>query len=217
MTSPNALPASLANLDWSKGDGLLPVVVQHAVDGRVLMLGYMNVEALEHTLATRQVTFYSRSKQRLWTKGESSGHVLALESVAGDCDRDTLLVLARPHGPTCHQGTETCFDGQPAPQVASIAFLAELEQIIRARVAGGDAGSYTAKLYSRGIKKVAQKVGEEGLEVALAAVAEDDGAFLGECADLLFHFEVLLKARGMQLADVAAELARRHASRAAAG
>lgn len=215
MTFPNALPASLATLDWSKGDGLLPVVVQHAVDGRVLMVGYMNAEALTHTLATRQVTFYSRSKQRLWTKGESSGHVLALESVAGDCDRDTLLVLALPHGPTCHQGTDTCFDGQPAPIVSGIAFLAQLEQVISARIAADDDGSYTAKLYSRGIKKVAQKVGEEGLEVALAAVAEDDGAFLGECADLLFHLEVLLKARGMQLADVAGELARRHASRVA--
>lgn len=217
MSSLDTLSASLANLDWSKGDGLLPVVVQHAVDGRVLMVGYMNAEALAHTLATRQVTFYSRSKQRLWTKGESSGHVLALESVAGDCDRDTLLVLARPHGPTCHQGTDTCFDGQPSPAVTGISFLAELEQVIRARIAAGNDSSYTAKLYSRGLKKVAQKVGEEGLEVALAAVAEDDAAFLGECADLMFHLEVLLKARGMQLADVAGELARRHADRTGSG
>lgn len=213
MTSHNALPAALANLDWSKGDGLLPVVVQHAVDGRVLMLGYMNGDALAHTLATGHVTFYSRSKQRLWTKGESSGNVLRVESIAGDCDRDTLLVLAHPDGPTCHQGTDTCFDGQPAPRVTGISFLTELEQVIRARVASGEDSSYTAKLYSRGIKKVAQKVGEEGLEVALAAVAEDDDAFLGECADLLFHLEVLLNARGMELATVAAELARRHASR----
>ncbi|MEY4377012.1 MAG: hypothetical protein RJB26_1562 [Pseudomonadota bacterium] len=217
MTLAPALSGSLANLDWSKGDGLLPVVVQHAVDGRVLMLGYMNAEALAHTLATRQVTFYSRSKQRLWTKGESSGHVLKLESVAGDCDRDTLLVLAHPHGPTCHEGTDTCFEGQPAPRVTGISFLAELEQVIRSRIAGGEDGSYTAKLYARGIKKLAQKVGEEGLEVALAGVAEDDAAFLGECADLLFHLEVLLKARGMQLADVAGELARRHADRTASG
>ena len=208
---------SLANLDWRKGDGLLPVVVQHAVDGRVLMLGYMNAEALEQTLATSHVTFFSRSKQRLWMKGESSGHVLVVESVTGDCDRDTVLVLARPKGPTCHEGTDTCFAGQPAPAVADIAFLAELEQVIRARIAGGGDSSYTAKLYSRGIKKVAQKVGEEGLEVALAAVAEDDKDFLGECADLLFHLEVLLHARGMRLGDVAAELARRHADRTAAG
>lgn len=208
---------SLANLDWSKGDGLLPVVVQHAVDGRVLMLGYMNSAALEQTLATGHVTFFSRSKQRLWMKGESSGHVLVVESVTGDCDRDTVLVLARPKGPTCHEGTDTCFAGQPAPAVADIAFLAELEQVIRARIAGGGDSSYTAKLYSRGIKKVAQKVGEEGLEVALAAVAEDDKDFLGECADLLFHLEVLLHARGMRLGDVAAELARRHADRTAAG
>ncbi len=208
---------SLANLDWRKGDGLLPVVVQHAVDGRVLMLGYMNAEALEQTLATSHVTFFSRSKQRLWMKGESSGHVLVVESVTGDCDRDTVLVLARPKGPTCHEGTDTCFAGQPAPAVADIAFLAELEQVIRARIAGGGDSSYTVKLYSRGIKKVAQKVGEEGLEVALAAVAEDDKDFLGECADLLFHLEVLLHARGMRLGDVAAELARRHADRTAAG
>jgi phosphoribosyl-ATP pyrophosphohydrolase/phosphoribosyl-AMP cyclohydrolase len=216
MSATETRNASLDALDWSKGDGLLPVVVQHAVDGRVLMLGYMNSEALEQTVTTGHVTFYSRSKQRLWMKGESSGHVLVVESIAGDCDRDTVLVLARPKGPTCHEGTDTCFAGQPAPAVADIAFLSELEQVIRARIAGGDDSSYTAKLYARGVKKVAQKVGEEGLEVALAAVAEDDSAFLGECADLLFHLEVLLQARGMRLGDVAAELARRHADRTAA-
>jgi phosphoribosyl-ATP pyrophosphohydrolase/phosphoribosyl-AMP cyclohydrolase len=216
MSATETRNASLDALDWSKGDGLLPVVVQHAVDGRVLMLGYMNSEALEQTVTTGHVTFYSRSKQRLWMKGESSGHVLVVESIAGDCDRDTVLVLARPKGPTCHEGTDTCFAGQPAPAVADIAFLSELEQVIRARIAGGDDSSYTAKLYARGVKKVAQKVGEEGLEVALAAVAEDDKAFLGECADLLFHLEVLLQARGMRLGDVAAELARRHADRTAA-
>jgi phosphoribosyl-ATP pyrophosphohydrolase/phosphoribosyl-AMP cyclohydrolase len=217
MSATETRNASLAALDWSKGDGLLPVVVQHAVDGRVLMLGYMNAEALDQTVATGYVTFFSRSKQRLWMKGESSGHVLVVESITRDCDHDTLLVLARPKGPTCHEGTDTCFAGQPAPAVAEIAFLAELEQVIRARIAAGDDSSYTAKLYSRGIKKVAQKVGEEGLEVALAAVAEDDNAFLGECADLLFHLEVLLQARGMRLREVAAELARRHADRTAAG
>jgi len=216
MSATETRNASLDALDWSKGDGLLPVVVQHAVDGRVLMLGYMNSAALEQTVTTGHVTFFSRSKQRLWMKGESSGHVLVVESIAGDCDRDTVLVLARPKGPTCHEGTDTCFAGQPAPAVADIAFLSELEQVIRARIAGGDDSSYTAKLYARGIKKVAQKVGEEGLEVALAAVAEDDSAFLGECADLLFHLEVLLQARGMRLGDVAAELARRHADRTAA-
>lgn len=217
MSATHPQQVSLANLNWSKGDGLLPVVVQHAVDGRVLMLGYMNSAALEQTLATGHVTFFSRSKQRLWMKGESSGHVLVVESVTGDCDRDTVLVLARPKGPTCHEGTDTCFAGQPAPAVAEIAFLAELEQVIRARIAEGDDSSYTAKLFSRGIRKVAQKVGEEGLEVALAAVAEDDQAFLGECADLLFHLEVLLQVRGMRLRDVAVELARRHADRTGAG
>ena len=208
----------LQELDWSKGDGLLPVIVQHAVDGRVLMLGYMNQEALAVTLQTGKVTFHSRSKQRLWTKGESSGHFLQVERIEPDCDRDTLLVLARPQGPTCHLGTDTCFTDQPAPVATSIAFLVELEQVIAARIAAGSAtGSYTAKLHARGMTKMAQKVGEEGLEVALAAVAEADGAFLGECADLLFHLEVLLHARGKKLADVAGELARRHADRTGAG
>ena len=145
MSANHPQQASLANLDWSKGDGLLPVVVQHAVDGRVLMLGYMNAEALEQTLTTGHVTFFSRSKQRLWMKGESSGHVLVVESVTGDCDRDTVLVLARPKGPTCHEGTDTCFAGQPAPAVTEIAFLADLEQVVRARIAGGDDSRYTAK------------------------------------------------------------------------
>ena len=209
--------SALPELDWSKGDGLVPVVVQHALDGRVLMLGYMNREALAATMATGRVTFHSRSKQRLWTKGESSGHFLTVEHIAADCDRDTLLVLARPEGPTCHLGTDTCFDGQPAPAAASIAFLAQLERIIAARIAEGAQGSYTAKLFARGRHKMAQKVGEEGLEVALAAVAEEDDAFLGECADLLFHLEVLLAARGKTLSAVTDELARRHLDRTGAG
>ena len=208
---------ALPELDWNKGDGLLPVVVQHALDGRVLMLGYMNREALEVTVATGRVTFHSRSKQRLWTKGETSGHFLMVEHIATDCDRDTLLVLARPAGPTCHLGTDTCFDGQPVPTATSLAFLAQLELIIAARIAAGGDTSYTAKLFARGRNKMAQKVGEEGLEVALAAVAEDDGAFIGECADLLFHLEVLLAARGQTLSTVANELARRHAERAGPG
>lgn len=204
---------ALPELDWEKGGGLLPAVVQHALDGRVLMLGYLDREALAVTQATGHVTFHSRTKQRLWTKGETSGHYLEVVKITTDCDRDTLLILARPLGPTCHLGTDTCFTGQPAPAGARMAFLAELECVIASRIAAGSEGSYTAKLYARGLNKIAQKVGEEGVETALAAIAEADGAFVGECADLLFHLAVLLKARGKTLADVVDELARRHAER----
>lgn len=205
-------PDAFARLDWDKDGGLLPAVVQHALDGRVLMLGYMNREALAATQASGRVTFYSRSKQRLWMKGESSGHVLQVERISVDCDHDTLLVLALPHGPTCHTGADTCFHDDPQPAATSLAFLARLEQVIAARVAAGGEGSYTAKLFAAGPKRMAQKVGEEGLEVAIAALAEDDAALIGESADLLFHLAVVLKSRGLSLSAVADELARRHAS-----
>lgn len=199
-------------LDWAKGDGLLPVVVQHWLTGEVLMLGYMNAEALAKTQATGQVTFFSRSKQRLWTKGETSGHVLTLKSLRKDCDADTLLVEAEPHGPTCHKGTSSCFgdDVQPA-----LGFLAELDALIAQRYAERPAGSYTTKLFEGGIRRMAQKVGEEGVETALAAVAQDDEALLGEAADLIYHLTVTLRARGLGLADVAAVLAQRHSVREA--
>ncbi len=206
---------SLADLDWSKGAGLLPVVVQHASDGRVLMLGYMNQAALATTLSTRRVTFFSRSKQRLWMKGETSGHVLEVQRVASDCDHDTLLVLALPKGPTCHTGAPTCFRDNPAPAVAPLAFLTELETVIAARASETSTSSYTASLFAAGTKRMAQKVGEEGLEVALAAVAEGDAALLGESADLLFHLMVLLKSRKLGLAEVVQELERRHESKTA--
>ena len=183
------------SLAWDKQDGLLPAVVQDADTRRVLMVGYMNREALQVTLDTGKVTFFSRSKQRLWTKGESSGHVLAMLAIEADCDRDTLLVQARPHGPTCHLGTTSCFPSAPGD------VLGALQALIRTRDAERPPGSYTTKLFEAGIKRIAQKVGEDGLETALAAVAEEDGALLGESADLLYHLVVLLQARGLSLAD----------------
>ena len=193
------------NPDWSKG--LIPAVVQDADTGLVLMLGYMNEEALAHTRRSGQVTFYSRSKQRLWTKGESSGHFLELVSVAVDCDADTLLVLARPKGPTCHNGTTTCFGEFPGPELA---FLGELDRLIETRQRERPAGSYTTKLFDAGTRRIAQKVGEEGVETALAAVAQDADALLGEAADLVYHLTVLLRDKGLGLADVAGKLRERH-------
>ena len=198
-----------SRLDWEKGDGLLPVIVQHWLSGEVLMLGYMNAEALARTQDIGQVTFYSRSKQRLWTKGESSGHVLALKSIRIDCDADTLLVHAEPHGPTCHLGTSSCFGEGVRP---STGFLGELDGLVAQRHAERPLGSYTTKLFDGGIRRMAQKVGEEGVETALAAVAQDDHELLGEAADLIFHLTVVLRARGLSLTDVVALLARRHAA-----
>ena len=195
-------PAS-ASLDWDKGDGLLPAIVQDAATLRVLMLGYMDRAALEATVATRRVTFFSRSKGRLWTKGESSGHWLDLVSLDVDCDGDTLLVLAHPRGPTCHLQRDSCFPDAPG------SLLAELAALVERRHGEMPAGSYTTRLFEGGIRRIAQKVGEEGVETALAAVAEDDDALLGEAADLLFHLLVLLRARGLGLADVEAKLATR--------
>jgi len=196
-----------SRLDWPKGDGLLPAIVQHWLTGEVLMLGYMNAEALAATQSSGHVTFFSRSKQRLWMKGETSGHVLALKSVCMDCDADTVLVQAEPQGPTCHTGTRSCFcDAVQAP----LGFLAELDALIAQRHEHRPAGSYTTKLFEGGIRRMAQKVGEEGVETALAAVAQDDEALLGEAADLIYHLTVALRARGLGLADVATVLAKRH-------
>jgi phosphoribosyl-AMP cyclohydrolase / phosphoribosyl-ATP pyrophosphohydrolase len=194
----------LQGLDWAKGDGLLPVIVQDASNLRVLMLGYMNIEALAATHDSGFVTFYSRSKQRLWKKGESSGHVLELVSIEADCDNDTLLVLAKPHGPTCHLQRDSCFPGAPA------SFLGDLDALVQQRERDRPTGSYTARLFDEGIRRIAQKVGEEGVETALAAVVQDDAALLGESADLLFHLTVLLRARGLSLQDAVAVLQQRH-------
>ncbi len=203
-------------LDWSKGGGLLPAIVQDAGNGAVLMLAYMNAEALAQTLATGRVTFWSRSKRRLWTKGETSGHFLELVDVAADCDGDTLLVLANPLGPACHTGTPTCW-GENAPRAAgeALGFLSRLDQIIRRRIADRPEGSYTTRLLHQGTRRIAQKVGEEGLELALAAVAQSNEEIVGEAADLLYHTLLLLRVKGLSLADVTAELEARHDARTA--
>jgi len=193
-----------SQLDWSKGDGMLPAIVQHAATGVVLMLGFMNYEALSRTLETKRVTFFSRTKQRLWTKGETSGHWLDVVNVSADCDADTLLVLARPAGPVCHTGAATCFPESARP------FLATLDALIESRARARPEGSYTTKLFDAGVRRIAQKVGEEGVETALAAVAQDDDALLDESADLLYHLLVLLRARGLGLSDMVERLQKRH-------
>jgi len=202
---------NLTRLDWDKGNGLLPAIVQHAVDGRVLMLGYMNEAALRRTLTDGRVTFFSRSRNQLWTKGETSGHFLHVTHVSADCDRDSILVLAHPDGPTCHNGTPTCFADSREPQASRIAFLATLQATIAQRIADSPEGSYTARLFASGVTRIAQKVGEEGVETALAAVTRDDPELIGECADLLYHLLVLLKSRNLTLERVVEELAARHA------
>ena len=175
-------------LAWDKMDNLLPAIVQDALSGKVLMQGYMDQDALTRTFETGKVTFFSRSKQRLWTKGETSGNTLDLVSVACDCDQDSLLVLANPNGPTCHTGVESCwFDGD----VADYTFVGDLERVLAARKSADPESSYTAKLYSKGVKRIAQKVGEEGVETALAATVMDKEELRNEAADLLYHLTVL--------------------------
>ncbi|MCG8496278.1 MAG: bifunctional phosphoribosyl-AMP cyclohydrolase/phosphoribosyl-ATP diphosphatase HisIE, partial [Enterobacterales bacterium] len=185
-------------LAWDKMDNLLPAIVQDALSGKVLMQGYMDQDALAKTLETGKVTFFSRSKQRLWTKGETSGNTLDLVSVACDCDQDSLLVLANPNGPTCHTGVESCwFDGN----TPAFTFLADLERVLAARKDADPKSSYTASLYNKGIKRIAQKVGEEGVETALAATVHDKEQLKNEAADLLYHLTVLLQASDMSLND----------------
>ncbi|MGA8705758.1 MAG: bifunctional phosphoribosyl-AMP cyclohydrolase/phosphoribosyl-ATP diphosphatase HisIE [Steroidobacteraceae bacterium] len=202
-------PAELARIDWDKGGGLVPAIVQDARDGSVLMLGYMNREALQRTLESRRVTFFSRSRGTLWQKGESSGNQLELRALLIDCDADTLLLQALPSGPVCHTGTGSCFGDAVQPPLA---FLDELQRIIAQRIAQPTEASYTAGLFRGGIRRMAQKTGEEGLEVALAACTESDQALLGESADLIYHLLVLLHARGLSLPQVAEILRARHRS-----
>jgi phosphoribosyl-ATP pyrophosphohydrolase/phosphoribosyl-AMP cyclohydrolase len=204
-------PGDIDQLDWEKMDGLMPAIVQDAFDGRVLMQGYMNREALTHSLLGRQVTFWSRSQQKLWTKGETSGNTLQLRAVHADCDRDCLLVLAVPDGPTCHRNTDTCFDEEAAITPA-LAFLANLERLVHDREASRPAGSYTTSLFEAGTKRIAQKVGEEGVETALAAVAGDREELINESADLLYHLLVLLKSKDTRLEEVISVLESRHGS-----
>ncbi len=199
----NMAMIDLDALAWDKQGGLLPAIVQDAATLRVLMLGYMDRAALGATFASGKVTFFSRSKGRLWTKGESSGNVLELVSIDADCDGDTLLVQARPQGPTCHLQRPSCFPDAPADG------LAELDELIARRERERPRGSYTTKLFEDGIRRIAQKVGEEGVEAVLAAVAQDDAALLAEAADLLYHLTVLLRARGLGLEDARLVLASR--------
>jgi phosphoribosyl-ATP pyrophosphohydrolase/phosphoribosyl-AMP cyclohydrolase len=207
---PQLTPAQIDALDWSKAGGLLPAIVQHARTGQVLMLGFMNAEALHATIELKRVTFFSRSKQRLWTKGETSGNFLHLVAAAADCDRDSLLITAIPDGPTCHTGTDSCFGDAIGASGARYAFLSQLESVIAQRISARPEASYTARLWAEGTGRLAQKVGEEGVEVALAAVTQTPAELRGEAADLVFHLALLLKARDLSLADVVAELERRH-------
>lgn len=213
IAGPTLLPESL---DWDKGDGLLPAIVQDADSLRVLMLGYMDRTALRATLSNRLVTFYSRSRQRLWTKGETSGNVLDLVGLEADCDSDAILVQARPRGPTCHLQRVSCFAGAPsvagsAPEApADVGFLGELDALIATRARERPAGSYTTRLFEAGVRRIAQKVGEEGVETALAGVSQSDEQLLGEAADLVYHLTVLLHSRGLALADAVEVLEQRH-------
>ncbi|WP_419571524.1 bifunctional phosphoribosyl-AMP cyclohydrolase/phosphoribosyl-ATP diphosphatase HisIE [Rheinheimera sp.] len=200
---------NLDQLDFAKGDGLLPVIVQHARSGKVLMQGYANREALEHSLQTGAVTFFSRSKNRLWTKGESSGHTLKLYNMTADCDRDSILALALPQGPTCHTGSETCWFDTDANS-PSLSFIDDLEQVIHSRYGADPSTSYTASLFAKGVKRIAQKVGEEGVETALAATVGDKEELKNEAADLLYHLLVLLRSQDMALDDVVQVLKQRH-------
>ncbi|MDU4433889.1 MAG: bifunctional phosphoribosyl-AMP cyclohydrolase/phosphoribosyl-ATP diphosphatase HisIE [Pluralibacter gergoviae] len=193
-------------LDWEKTDGMMPAIVQHAVSGEVLMLGYMNKDALAKTLETGKVTFFSRTKGRLWTKGETSGHFLNLVSISPDCDNDTLLVLVNPIGPTCHKGNSSCF----AEASHEWLFLYQLEELIASRKDADPESSYTARLYASGTKRIAQKVGEEGVETALAATVRDREELKNEASDLVYHLMVLLQDGGLGLTEVISNLKKRH-------
>ena len=186
------------SVDFQKTDGLVPAIIQDHLSNKVLMLGYMNREALEQTLSDGKVTFFSRSKNRLWTKGESSNHFLHLVDIAVDCDQDTLLIKARPDGPTCHTGADTCWNEKNL----SNDFLQQLENVIRQRRDQPDDTSYTTSLFKRGINKIAQKVGEEAVELVIEAKYNNADLFLNEDADLLFHYLILLSAKGYELGDV---------------
>ncbi len=194
-------------IDFQKSpDGLVPAIIQDAVTNKVLMLGYMNRESVEKTVSEGKVTFFSRSKNRLWTKGEESGNFLIVEDLMVDCDQDTILIKASPVGPVCHTGADTCWDEKNV----SNDFLATLENIITDRRNNPSDKSYTASLFAKGINKIAQKVGEEAVEVVIEAKDSNDELFLNESADLLFHYLILLQAKGFQLSDVISVLKQRH-------
>nr|WP_276551337.1 bifunctional phosphoribosyl-AMP cyclohydrolase/phosphoribosyl-ATP diphosphatase HisIE [Erwinia mallotivora] len=196
----------MARLDWVKTDGMMPAIVQHAVSGEVLMHGYMNEQALAKTLESGKVTFWSRTKQRLWTKGETSEHFLNVVSITADCDNDTLLLLVNPVGPTCHLGTSSCF----SPAASDWTFLYQLEQLLAERKHADPKSSYTASLYASGTKRIAQKVGEEGVETALAATVNDHHELTNEASDLIYHLLVLLQDQDLDLSAVINNLRQRH-------
>ena len=197
------------NINFTKyADGLVPTIVQDASTKNVLMLGFMNQAAVDATISLQKVTFFSRSKNRLWTKGEESGHSLNFVSMALDCDQDSLLIQANPVGPVCHTGTDTCWGAENQPE--SIDFLAQLEQVIEQRKTADPDSSYVASLFSKGINKIAQKVGEEAVEVVIEAKDQNNELFLEESADLLFHYLMLLQAKGFKLTDVVKILGKRH-------
>ena len=196
------------NIDFSKSNGLIPAIIQDETTKNVLMLGYMNKEAYEKTVETNKVTFYSRSKNRLWTKGEESGNFLQLVHIKVDCDNDTLLVKVNPQGPTCHKGSDTCWDER---NTQSFGFLTELENVITERKENAESStSYVASLFEKGINKIAQKVGEEAIETVIEAKDSNDNLFLNESADLLFHYLILLQAKGFKLNDIVTILKGRH-------
>ncbi|MEQ3528964.1 bifunctional phosphoribosyl-AMP cyclohydrolase/phosphoribosyl-ATP diphosphatase HisIE [Pseudoalteromonas sp. XMcav11-Q] len=196
---------NIAEVDFDKS-ALIPAIVQDVLTGVVLMQGFMNREALEVTLEKQLVTFYSRSKSRLWTKGETSNNVLTLVEVHTDCDKDSLLIYAKPQGPTCHLGTESCF----AETMPELAFLGKLERVIAQRKNASPESSYTASLFAKDLSRSCQKVGEEGVEVALAAMKNDNEELLNESADLLYHLIVLLQRQGLTLSEVVSTLKDRH-------
>ena len=194
-------------IDFAKGSGLIPAIIQHSETNKVLMLGYMNEEALNITNKTGLVTFFSRSRDKIWTKGETSGNFLQLVTMIIDCDNDTLLIKVLPKGPVCHKGTVSCFDED---KFTNMSFLSKLEEIIKSRKSKDETESYTAKLLNGPLRRIAQKVGEEGVETALASVTETDGKLISESADLLYHLLVLLQAKNLELSDVLNELNKRH-------
>ncbi|MFK3619499.1 bifunctional phosphoribosyl-AMP cyclohydrolase/phosphoribosyl-ATP diphosphatase HisIE [Pasteurella multocida] len=197
-------------INWQKVDNLLPVIIQNVATCEVLMLGYMNQEALEKTLAEKRVTFFSRTKNRLWTKGETSGHFLNVVDMSLDCDNDTLLILVNPIGETCHTGAESCFYQFEKTTQPDWIFLSKLERLIASRKGADPASSYTAQLYAKGTKRIAQKVGEEGVETALAATVKDQAETICEAADLVYHLTVLLQDADLSWSDVIHKLKERH-------
>lgn len=196
------------NLDFDKNNGLIPAIIQDSTTHKVLMLGFMNAEAYQKTVAENRVTFFSRTKNRLWTKGEESGHFLTVVSILADCDNDTLLIKAQPQGPVCHMGTDTCWGETNTAE--GYPFLSHLTQIIKDRKEGDPSESYTAKMFDKGLNKIAQKVGEEATELIIEAKDNNPNLFVNEAADLLFHYMMLLEAKGITLTDVEAVLKERH-------